>query len=88
MMADHEHFDSEHHPEKCPECALQNVSAVLQPDTGALRPVRTFTDDDGITHVHEKEPMTVSYRCKNGHHLTRFEVIRCPGCGWRHGELP
>lgn len=78
---------SAHGQEECAECRLSGIVKLMLPDTGvSIRPLRTFRDDSGVTHIHENEPMLVSYRCSNGHHLTRIEVVTCPGCGWRHGE--
>lgn len=68
----------------CPECARDGEHSTVREHTGiSMRPIRTFTDDDGLVHVHEPDRVQTRYQCSRGHQFMLEEAVACPACGWR-----
>lgn len=69
---------------ECPACARDGEqSSVLELPSEPREPVKTFQDDDGMTHTHQGKPARINYRCSRGHEFSVEEATPCPTCGWK-----
>jgi hypothetical protein len=76
---------SEH---KCPVCVSEGLKSRTThgPTHVTLAGSPRFTDEEGVTHHHDRNVNTAQYRCSRGHRWKRSYYRPCPGCGKVSGE--
>ena len=73
---------------KCPVCELQDTPSVLieGPQTTTLMSFGRFSDEEGNSHEHDGNRLTIDYDCSKGHHTTMVTGYGCD-CGWKSNYL-
>lgn len=67
----------------CPECQAAGVKSRVTSfgSVATMMGCRSFYDEEGRRHLHDKNTITESLRCSNGHDFERKYKRPC-WCGW------
>jgi hypothetical protein len=68
----------------CAECQKAGQKSCVYPGLGITTAMWSppYYDEEGLSHVHDRNVTTTAYRCSNGH---KWEEVSGPGacwCGW------